>query len=66
MGAPTLVDLLAPLEEEGAKAVVLTWFKAVGDSVTENEPVVELETDKVAIEVAAPTTGRARRAADRH
>lgn len=57
MAAPTLVDLLAPLEDEGAKAVVLTWFKAVGDTVAENEPVVELETDKVAIEVASPSSG---------
>ncbi|HEY7852846.1 MAG TPA: 2-oxo acid dehydrogenase subunit E2 [Caulobacteraceae bacterium] len=57
MGAATLVDLVAPLEEEGAKAVVLTWFKAVGETVAENEPLVELETDKVAIEVAAPTAG---------
>jgi 2-oxoglutarate dehydrogenase E2 component (dihydrolipoamide succinyltransferase) len=52
-----LIDLVAPLEEEGAKAVVLTWLKAVGDAVARDEPVVELETDKVAVEVAAPAAG---------
>ncbi|HEY2178457.1 MAG TPA: 2-oxo acid dehydrogenase subunit E2 [Caulobacteraceae bacterium] len=52
-----LIDLVAPLEEEGAKATVLTWLKAVGDPVAKDEPVVELETDKVAVEVAAPAAG---------
>ncbi|HXV01447.1 MAG TPA: biotin/lipoyl-containing protein, partial [Caulobacteraceae bacterium] len=52
-----LIDLVAPLEEEGATAVVLTWLKAVGDLVAKDEPVVELETDKVAVEVAAPAAG---------
>ncbi len=60
MDAPTdapLVDVLAPLEQEGTKAVVRAWFKAVGEQVTENEPLLELETDKVAVEVPAPVSG---------
>jgi 2-oxoglutarate dehydrogenase E2 component (dihydrolipoamide succinyltransferase) len=52
-----LIDLVAPLEQEGTKAVVRAWFKAVGESVLENEPLVELETDKVAVEIPAPASG---------
>jgi 2-oxoglutarate dehydrogenase E2 component (dihydrolipoamide succinyltransferase) len=52
-----LVDLVAPLEDEGARATVVTWFKAVGEPVQADEPILELETDKVVIEVAAPTSG---------
>ena len=33
------------------------WFKKVGDAVAADEPVVELETDKVTIEVPAPSAG---------
>src|SRR5262249_1541392 len=33
------------------------WFKHAGDSVTVDEPLVELETDKVTIEVPAPAAG---------
>lgn len=52
-----LVDIVTPLEQEGTKAVVLNWLKAVGETVAADEPVVELETDKVAVEVAAPAAG---------
>ncbi len=52
-----LIDLVVPLEQEGTKAVVLGWLKAVGDPVAADEAVVELETDKVAVEVAAPAAG---------
>jgi 2-oxoglutarate dehydrogenase E2 component (dihydrolipoamide succinyltransferase) len=52
-----LVDLLVPLEQEGTKAAVLGWLKAVGEAVAADEPIVELETDKVAVEVAAPVAG---------
>src|SRR3954469_7733621 len=38
-------------------ARVAKWFKKEGDAVTVGEPLVELETDKVDIEVAAPQTG---------
>jgi 2-oxoglutarate dehydrogenase E2 component (dihydrolipoamide succinyltransferase) len=53
----SLIDLIAPLEDEGAKATVVAWFKAVGERVDADEPVLELETDKVVIEVAAPISG---------
>jgi 2-oxoglutarate dehydrogenase E2 component (dihydrolipoamide succinyltransferase) len=50
-------DILAPIEQEGTKSVVRAWLKKVGDAVKRDEPIVELETDKVAVEVAAPADG---------
>ena len=38
-------------------AEVLRWLKAVGDTVTEGEPILELETDKATGEVEAPASG---------
>jgi 2-oxoglutarate dehydrogenase E2 component (dihydrolipoamide succinyltransferase) len=52
-----LIDVLVPAEQEGTKAVVRAWLKAVGDRVEVNDPLVELETDKVAMEVPAPAAG---------
>lgn len=54
---PSLVDVLAPVEQEGTKAAVKTWLKQVGERVVEGEPLLELETDKVAMEVNAPASG---------
>jgi 2-oxoglutarate dehydrogenase E2 component (dihydrolipoamide succinyltransferase) len=52
------VDIRAPAEQtEGTRAQVLRWLKAVGDAVTENEPLIELETDKVTVEIASPGAG---------
>lgn len=50
-------DIIMPLEQEGSKSIVRAWLKKVGDTVKQDEPVVELETDKVAVEVSAPTDG---------
>ncbi len=36
---------------------VLRWLKAVGDRVAADEPLIEIETDKVTVEVAAPAAG---------
>jgi 2-oxoglutarate dehydrogenase E2 component (dihydrolipoamide succinyltransferase) len=52
-----LADIIAPVEQEGTKSVVRAWLKKVGDAVTRDEPIVELETDKVAVEVPAPADG---------
>jgi 2-oxoglutarate dehydrogenase E2 component (dihydrolipoamide succinyltransferase) len=52
-----MIDVVAPAEQEGTKAVVRAWLKKVGDRVEENDPLVELETDKVAVEVPAPAAG---------
>ncbi len=54
---PSLVDVLAPVEQEGTKAAVQAWLKQVGDRVEAGEPLLELETDKVAMEVTAPVSG---------
>jgi 2-oxoglutarate dehydrogenase E2 component (dihydrolipoamide succinyltransferase) len=45
------------LGESVAEATVGQWFKQTGDSVTADEPLVELETDKVTVEVPAPASG---------
>lgn len=55
--AADALNIIAPLEQEGTKALVRTWLKAQGDKVTRQEPVVELETDKVVVEVCAPADG---------
>lgn len=54
-----LVDVTVPIgQAEGTESVVSTWFKSIGDDVTENEPLLEISTDKVNMEVAAPASGR--------
>ncbi len=45
------------LGESVTEATVAKWFKAVGDAVSLDEPLVELETDKVTLEVPAPVSG---------
>ncbi|MGD9965918.1 MAG: dihydrolipoamide acetyltransferase family protein [Hyphomonadaceae bacterium] len=50
-------DIVAPVEQEGTKSVVRAWLKQVGDTVRRDEPIVELETDKVAVEVPSPADG---------
>ena len=52
-----MIEVRVPDEQEGTKAVVRAWLKQVGDSVAENDPLVELETDKVTQEVPAPAAG---------
>ncbi|WP_137388479.1 2-oxoglutarate dehydrogenase complex dihydrolipoyllysine-residue succinyltransferase [Rhodoligotrophos defluvii] len=45
------------LGESVTEATISQWFKKEGDSVNADEPLVELETDKVTIEVPAPSSG---------
>jgi 2-oxoglutarate dehydrogenase E2 component (dihydrolipoamide succinyltransferase) len=52
-----MIDVIVPIEQEGTKAVVRAWLRQVGDRVEINDPLVELETDKVAVEVPAPAAG---------
>jgi 2-oxoglutarate dehydrogenase E2 component (dihydrolipoamide succinyltransferase) len=46
------------LGESVTEAIVGQWFKKEGDAVARDEPLVELETDKVTLEVPAPVAGR--------
>ncbi|MFN4288579.1 MAG: 2-oxoglutarate dehydrogenase complex dihydrolipoyllysine-residue succinyltransferase [Brevundimonas sp.] len=53
-----MADILTPtLGESVSEASVARWTKAVGDTVAKDEVLVELETDKVSLEVAAPRDG---------
>ena len=45
------------LGESVTEATIGQWFKKVGDAIAADEPIVELETDKVTIEVPAPAAG---------
>ena len=46
-----------PLGESVSEATIARWLKQAGDTVQVDEPVAELETDKVTLEVPAPATG---------
>jgi 2-oxoglutarate dehydrogenase E2 component (dihydrolipoamide succinyltransferase) len=52
-----MIEVRVPDEQEGTKAVVRAWLKQIGDIVFENDPLVELETDKVTQEVPSPVAG---------
>jgi 2-oxoglutarate dehydrogenase E2 component (dihydrolipoamide succinyltransferase) len=52
-----MIEVRVPDEQEGTKAVVRAWLKQIGDAVAENDPLVELETDKVTQEVPSPAAG---------
>src|SRR5436305_9878010 len=45
------------LGESVTEATIGKWFKKAGDAVKADEPLVELETDKVTLEVNAPAAG---------
>ena len=52
------IEICVPtLGESITEATVGKWFKKAGDSVSADEPLVELETDKVTLEVNAPSAG---------
>ncbi len=57
-GAGEALDLVVPaLGESVSEATVARWLKGEGEAVAADEPLVELETDKVTLEVNAPATG---------
>ncbi|WP_292217211.1 biotin/lipoyl-containing protein, partial [Mesorhizobium sp.] len=45
------------LGESVTEATIGKWFKKVGDAIAADEPLVELETDKVTVEVPSPGAG---------
>jgi 2-oxoglutarate dehydrogenase E2 component (dihydrolipoamide succinyltransferase) len=53
-----LIDVLLSADQvEGTRSQVQRWLKAVGESARRDEPLVEIETDKVTVEVSAPVDG---------
>ncbi|MBJ3776077.1 2-oxoglutarate dehydrogenase complex dihydrolipoyllysine-residue succinyltransferase [Acuticoccus mangrovi] len=53
-----MTDIRVPnLGESVTEATISQWFKSQGDAVTADEPLLELETDKVTVEVPAPAAG---------
>ena len=54
MSSPILVPTLG---ESVTEATVAKWLKKSGDKVNEDDPLVELETDKVSVEVTSPSSG---------
>ena len=52
-----MIDVFVPSEQEGTRAVVRAWLKQVGEAVALDDPLVELETDKVTQEVSSPGAG---------
>src|SRR5919202_3248205 len=54
-----LVDIVAPTAGESVtEGTVLEWRKQPGDAIAADEPVVEISTDKVDMELPAPASGR--------
>ncbi len=52
------IEVLVPtLPESVADATLITWHKKAGDTVNKNDNLVDLETDKVVLEVTAPDSG---------
>jgi 2-oxoglutarate dehydrogenase E2 component (dihydrolipoamide succinyltransferase) len=52
------IEVRAPAsQEEGTRSQLLRWLKSVGEPVAEHEPLIELETDKVTVEVPSPGAG---------
>jgi 2-oxoglutarate dehydrogenase E2 component (dihydrolipoamide succinyltransferase) len=53
-----MADLVVPqLGESISEAVVAKWLKQIGDAVGDGEPVAELETDKITVELPSPVAG---------
>src|SRR4051812_13481026 len=53
-----MADLVVPqLGESISEAVVARWLKEIGESVAADEPVAELETDKITVQLPSPVAG---------
>ena len=57
MTQQTIEVKVPALPESVADATIATWHKKEGDSVTRDENLLDLETDKVVLEVPAPQSG---------
>lgn len=55
---PDYVDIILPAEaEEGTESIVGQWLKEPGQTVREHEPLLEVNTDKVVVEIPSPASG---------
>lgn len=53
-----LIDVTVPADQlEGTESVLTRWFVEIGQEVAIHEPLLELTTDKVTVEIAAPASG---------
>lgn len=53
-----LIDIVVPEDQqEGTESTLMQWLKQAGDAVALHEPLIELETDKVVVEIASPASG---------
>ena len=53
-----LIEVRAPTQQsEGTRSHLLRWLKAPGESIQKDEPLLELETEKVTVEVPSPVSG---------
>lgn len=53
-----LIDIILPADQlEGTSATLSKWLVAVGAQVKDGDPIIELETDKVSMEICAPSDG---------
>jgi 2-oxoglutarate dehydrogenase E2 component (dihydrolipoamide succinyltransferase) len=51
-------DVVVPkLGESISEAIISKWLKQVGDTIAVDEPLVDLETDKVSVALPSPTAG---------
>lgn len=54
----SVVDIVAPIDsQEGTKMVIQNWMKEIGSTIAAYEPLIEVETDKVTMEIEAPADG---------
>ncbi|QTM69239.1 hypothetical protein HIC20_01740 [Buchnera aphidicola (Hormaphis cornu)] len=52
------IDIHAPeLPESVINATIINWYKKEGDSITSNEILADIETDKIVLEVTSPAQG---------
>lgn len=53
-----IIDIILPASQlEGTSATLSKWLVAIGEQVKEGDPIIELETDKVSMEICAPAAG---------
>src|SRR5689334_20993645 len=53
-----MADLVVPqLGESISEAIVSRWLKQVGEAVSADEPIAELETDKITVQLPSPVAG---------